>query len=180
MQETTKQIETIKKVILKCYEISKSKEFKGINLSLCSDETVMSRIKQGFKLIDYVDTNSETYNSILTCAKMALIELKTEKYEYYYWYLIQLFCTVQFDKIVNKKSIKVEMFSDKKERFTKEEEKIGKPINDKEKHIKENVTGSKLSKIKEENKEMNDWEFELDEEEIDEEYDESEDNEMEM
>lgn len=171
------EIEKIKSIIIECNSICNKKNIK-VNVSLNGNKSILSLLKYQFRLFDYIDTNSEVYKGILCVTRKALQEIKEERFDYYFHYVIEYFLTAPLEKIIGKKSQKIELFSGKKEVIEKEELVIPKNTK-KENHIASEIRGKDLVKIKDEIEEVDEWELEEDDDLLNEEeqdIDEMDDN----
>lgn len=143
------QKQMIEKVILKCYEISRSKKHEGLKVHLVGQQTLISVIKENLKLLKLIDSNSETYRSLVDVSRRALTELQSGELTYHYKYLLEYFCKIPFAKILSKKSSGTREAGNepKNKKFYSQEADVIPPNTRKEVHIAKEITGKKLTKI---------------------------------
>lgn len=142
----SEQKQMVVKIVKECYNFSKSKDFKGVQVSLYGRQTIISVINDNIKLLMLLDEDSLTYKSLVDVSRKALQELKSHKLEYWYSYLITTFCSIPFDKLIGKKSKEIREIE--KKLYTKEEVVI--PENTKKEiRTQQGITGKKLKKINE-------------------------------
>lgn len=133
-------------LVNECYQISKTKDFKGVVITLIHQQTLISVIKENSKLLMLLDEDSLTYKSLVDVSRKALIELQTQKLEYWYTYLITTFCSIPFEKLIGKKSKEIR---DIEKKLYKKEEVVIPKNTKKEIRTQEGITGKKLKKINE-------------------------------
>lgn len=109
--------QTLKAVILYCYNINKWRGYSNLNVQLVAGETLIKKIKKQIKYLDFLDRESETYKSLYSLGKKTLEEeLKTGKYLYWYHYIIHYICDLDLEKIASKRSKSVDFYPTEKKR----------------------------------------------------------------
>lgn len=142
----SEQKQMVIKIVNECYNFSKQRDFKGVDVNLYGRQTIISVIKENSKLLMLLDENSLTYKSLVNVTRKALKELQSQKLEYWYSYLITNFCSIPFDKLIGKKSKEIREVE--KKIYNKEEVVIPKNTK-KEVRTQQGITGKKLKKINE-------------------------------
>lgn len=153
------KIETLKGVIIHCYDLCYKRDFQNIIYLEIKGETLYHRVKNNLTVLEFIDENSEIYKSLLKVGKNALYELQKCDFQYWHWYMIQFFSEVNLSKIINKYSKNVEFYPEKKI-LEKKSEEVKFICSDDGVKINPRYTGKQLLR---DNKKFNNWKEEFDE-----------------
>jgi len=146
METLRKQKDTLKQIALRCYEISRNKNFNNLKVSITANKTIIGELRSKLSLIDLIDDSSETYKSIICVGKKALYELQNECYEVWYTELLRLIISLP-ENIKYKKSKQVVFFPDIIRKKPEAEPSIIIPETKKITYAPVGITGPKLKRI---------------------------------
>lgn len=108
------KLATLKAIVLLCYNINKLKNFENIKYAPIKDLTIWDRVKSNLFYLDYIDHESQLFNSIISTAKKTLEEeLQPKKYEYWYYYFLDYFCEIDLKSLISKKSKNIVYYPEK-------------------------------------------------------------------